>query len=84
MAKRAPQNLPVIGDYVRLRGHIPVGVLRHIGPENGWCRVDWDAAVRGPTFCHLRELEIIGSITDRTGQITESISDGGGEATRDA
>lgn len=62
MAK-APRDLPVVGDRVKLRGkHIvrhnrpSEGVLIQHKKDNNWCVVNWDM-VGPPKICHLFELE---------------------------
>jgi hypothetical protein len=57
--KRPPQNLPSVGDDVRLRGRRSVGKLIEVNDQNKWATVDWDPtkAEPGPKLCHLYELE---------------------------
>lgn len=54
MSKKAPSNLPTIGDRVKLRGRQNIGKLQRVDDRN-WSWVDWDG--EGPIICHLHELE---------------------------
>ena len=62
MAK-PPSNLPSEGDKVKLRGRNAIGRLTHISTVDippifsQWANVKWDEGNKGPTVCHLYELE---------------------------
>lgn len=57
MAKMATGwlNLPDLNDRVRLRSKGIEGRVVFVNPENNWARVEWEE--KGPTLCHLYELE---------------------------
>lgn len=62
MAK-SPPNLPVEGDRVKLRGREAVGRLVQVSTidippiHSQWANVKWDSGCKGPSVCHLYELE---------------------------
>jgi len=66
MAK-APQNLPKMGDDVKLRGRKSFGKLVDLDERTLWARVDWDPTVASqcPKLCHLYELECFHQQTTR-------------------
>jgi hypothetical protein len=47
------------GDRVKLKGREPQGVVKTMGKDDHWVRVDWDADKKGPKYVHEFELEII-------------------------
>lgn len=61
---KAPQDLPAVGDQVKLRGRGGIGIVLHITPRN-WVEVKWEPIRDGhlliaqPRICHLFELEKI-------------------------
>lgn len=54
---KPPVNTPAPGDRVKLRGRDSIGVLDRVDSRL-WSWVKW--AGRGPTICHLFELEKLG------------------------
>lgn len=55
--KKAPPNIPDRGDRCALRGYpSATGTLRKYDPESNWSSVEWDADIKGPTYCHRFEL----------------------------
>ena len=49
------------GDRVKLKGRKPVGVIKTMGKNDNWVRVDWDCGRQGPKFVHLYEREKVTS-----------------------
>jgi hypothetical protein len=56
-AKKEPLK---VGDWVKLRGRLPIGTITEIDKRK-WTRVDWDPtkAPAGPRLVHLDELETV-------------------------
>ena len=45
------------GDFVRLKGRKPQGVVKKMGKDDHWVTVQWDKGKEGPKYVHLYELD---------------------------
>ena len=58
MSKKSKKPLPIVGDFVSLRGRSRFGTLIEHSEWNGWCKIEWKGE-KGPLIVHINELEKI-------------------------
>lgn len=55
--RKAPSNIPELGERCKLRGRPASGVVEKIIREWQWAIVKWDEGITAPRIVHHHELE---------------------------